>query len=395
MAATLSLPGFVNAHSHAFQRALRGRTEGGDFWAWRDAMLELAAAADARARPPRATSRSTARCSPPATRRSASSTTSGSRRRTRPSRPRPRRASSSCCCSRPTGAAGSSASGRSRRPTTSRSSRRCAATGVRVGLAPHSVRACPRRLARGARPLRRAPRACRCTSTPTSSRARSRSASPSTALRPIELLGRDRLPRPAHDRRPRDARRRARARPARRGGRAGLRLPDDRGEPRRRLRAGRGALRARDRHLHRLGLERAHRPARGAARARGDRAAPTRTPQRRSRSRRLLCFGSDEGAAALGLERWPDVEVDLDAPVARGRRRATSTPRWSSAARQTSSPTNAPASPAQPAKASLAMPPERPSRGELKCDPDGAWRSLVSALVWGTRGPEFKSRRPD
>ena len=39
---SLSLPGFVNAHSHAFQRALRGRTEGGDFWAWRDAMLDLA-----------------------------------------------------------------------------------------------------------------------------------------------------------------------------------------------------------------------------------------------------------------------------------------------------------------------------------------------------------------
>lgn len=36
------LPGFVNAHSHAFQRALRGRTEGEDFWAWRDTMLELA-----------------------------------------------------------------------------------------------------------------------------------------------------------------------------------------------------------------------------------------------------------------------------------------------------------------------------------------------------------------
>jgi len=32
----------VNAHSHAFQRALRGRAEGGDFWAWRDGMLELA-----------------------------------------------------------------------------------------------------------------------------------------------------------------------------------------------------------------------------------------------------------------------------------------------------------------------------------------------------------------
>jgi formimidoylglutamate deiminase len=42
MAETIPLPGFVNAHSHAFQRALRGRTEGGDFWSWRDAMLELA-----------------------------------------------------------------------------------------------------------------------------------------------------------------------------------------------------------------------------------------------------------------------------------------------------------------------------------------------------------------
>jgi formimidoylglutamate deiminase len=33
------LPGFVNAHCHAFQRALRGRAEGDDFWAWRDVML--------------------------------------------------------------------------------------------------------------------------------------------------------------------------------------------------------------------------------------------------------------------------------------------------------------------------------------------------------------------
>jgi formimidoylglutamate deiminase len=38
----LALPGFVNAHSHAFQRAMRGRAEGDDFWAWRDVMLELA-----------------------------------------------------------------------------------------------------------------------------------------------------------------------------------------------------------------------------------------------------------------------------------------------------------------------------------------------------------------
>src|SRR5580765_3003410 len=39
MADTLTLPGFVNAHCHAFQRALRGRGEGGDFWAWRELML--------------------------------------------------------------------------------------------------------------------------------------------------------------------------------------------------------------------------------------------------------------------------------------------------------------------------------------------------------------------
>jgi formimidoylglutamate deiminase len=36
---SLALPGFVNAHSHTFQRRLRGRAEGGDFWAWREVML--------------------------------------------------------------------------------------------------------------------------------------------------------------------------------------------------------------------------------------------------------------------------------------------------------------------------------------------------------------------
>ena len=43
MARTLTLPGFVNAHSHGFQRALRGRAAGADFWAWRDTMLAEAA----------------------------------------------------------------------------------------------------------------------------------------------------------------------------------------------------------------------------------------------------------------------------------------------------------------------------------------------------------------
>lgn len=45
VAENFQLPGFVDAHSHAFQRALRGRAEGADFWAWRDEMLALAAEA--------------------------------------------------------------------------------------------------------------------------------------------------------------------------------------------------------------------------------------------------------------------------------------------------------------------------------------------------------------
>jgi formimidoylglutamate deiminase len=39
VAETLPLPGFVDAHCHAFQRSLRGRAGGGDFWAWRELML--------------------------------------------------------------------------------------------------------------------------------------------------------------------------------------------------------------------------------------------------------------------------------------------------------------------------------------------------------------------
>jgi formiminoglutamate deiminase len=40
------LPGLANAHSHAFHRALRGRTHagGGSFWTWREGMYALAAA---------------------------------------------------------------------------------------------------------------------------------------------------------------------------------------------------------------------------------------------------------------------------------------------------------------------------------------------------------------
>src|SRR4051812_6039666 len=38
----MNIPGFVDAHCHAFQRALRGRAGGGDFWAWRDEMIAVA-----------------------------------------------------------------------------------------------------------------------------------------------------------------------------------------------------------------------------------------------------------------------------------------------------------------------------------------------------------------
>ncbi len=46
------LPGFVNAHSHTFQRLIRGRSEnrgtnGDDFWTWREAMYRAAGAVDA------------------------------------------------------------------------------------------------------------------------------------------------------------------------------------------------------------------------------------------------------------------------------------------------------------------------------------------------------------
>lgn len=40
----LTLPGFANAHSHAFHRALRGRTQAGlgTFWTWRERMYQVA-----------------------------------------------------------------------------------------------------------------------------------------------------------------------------------------------------------------------------------------------------------------------------------------------------------------------------------------------------------------
>jgi formiminoglutamate deiminase len=46
--AGLTVPGLANGHSHAFHRALRGRTQRGrgDFWSWREQMYRLAATLD-------------------------------------------------------------------------------------------------------------------------------------------------------------------------------------------------------------------------------------------------------------------------------------------------------------------------------------------------------------
>ena len=48
----LYLPGFINAHSHAFQRGLRGRGEtfprgSNSFWGWREEMYRLVNEVDA------------------------------------------------------------------------------------------------------------------------------------------------------------------------------------------------------------------------------------------------------------------------------------------------------------------------------------------------------------
>src|SRR6188474_365297 len=274
MAEGLSLPGFVNAHSHAFQRALRGRTEGDDFWGWRDAMMALAA--EVTVEQVRAGYVDVYR-----EMLGAGYTAVGEFHYLGLAE-----AHAAVEAATEAGielvlllsAYGRGGIERFRQASVAEYLSQLEAvreTGARVGLAPHSVRACPRdwleelgRCAAAARARRRAA-------------TRDRGV-PGRARRPAGRAARGhRLPGAAHDRRARDPCRRSRARPAGRRERARLCLPDHGGEPRRRLRAGASALRARSRHVHWVGLERADRPARGAARTGGDCKTEHRETQRR------------------------------------------------------------------------------------------------------------------
>ena len=136
---------------------------------------------DARLGPGRSTPTSTARCAPPATRPSASSTTSAPPRRSPPPRRQPTAGIAIVLLHVAYERGGLD---RMRQPSVAaylEEVESLRAAGIAVGVAPHSVRACSRALARGDRRLRARASGCHSTSTPTSSRARSRSASRSTA----------------------------------------------------------------------------------------------------------------------------------------------------------------------------------------------------------------------
>ena len=94
-------------------------------------------------------------------------------------------------------------------------------------------------------------------------------------------------------------------------------MPDDRGRPCRRLPA-RGADRA-SRHPALIGSDsnvridplEELRELEGIARRQTGKRGVFSTE-------RLLCFGADEGARSLGLESWPEIEVDLAHESLRG-----------------------------------------------------------------------------
>ena len=273
--ATLRIPGFANAHSHAFQRALRGRVERvdpahphDDFWTWREAMYAAANAVD-----PDGCYEVARRLygemvaagytvvgefhyphhqpgGTPYPDRNAMAKALRCRRQRRRHRDRAAdvrlRPGGRGAAARGAASGGSATHGR-RVPVAG------GGAGRRVPRRPGAAqrpRAAPR-LAGGDRRLRARPAGWSCTSTPTSSGARSTSAWPSTACDRSSCSADIGLLTDADDGRARDARDRPRARPA--GGRRldGVRVPDHRGEPGRRLPARPPAAGAGDPGVHR------------------------------------------------------------------------------------------------------------------------------------------------
>ena len=268
-----------------------------------------------------------ARCCARATPPSASSTISASTRRWRRSmRPaRPGSSSSSCYAAYARG-------GIERFRQESRAEylgqvERVRETGARVGVAPHSVRACPAdwleeigryAAAEGAAAARPRLRAA----------ARGRGV-PRRARRPPDRAARPR--RAASGRtRPSSTRRMPTApsstcSPAR--ARASASCPTTEANlgdgflPVERL------LTRGDRPLHRLRLERAHRPTRGAARAGGHRATAVRAPQRRGRSRRCSASAPTRARSRSGSTTGRRSRPTSPTPRCAASRRPTSSAR--------------------------------------------------------------------
>ena len=301
----LTLPGLRDAHSHAFQRALRGRAAGGDFWAWREAMLAEAARQTPEPSVRYGTRTSTASCAPPGYTavgefhylgRPRRARRRGSRGRGR-DRVRP---------------ASTSAYARGGLPRMRQASvadyleqvEALRGEGIAVGLAPHSVRACPRdwleEIGRYAErePLPLHVHACE----------QPREIEECLAehgCRPIELLARHRLPRRADDRRPRDHADGGELDLLASHGADDLRLPDDRGRSRRRLRPRRPAPSSRRSRS-------ASAPTRTCGSTRFEELRELEGIARRQSGRRgvfpteaLLEIGSASGGRALGLADWP------------------------------------------------------------------------------------------
>ena len=201
-----------------------------DFWTWREAMYRLAGALDPDAMrdvAPAASTREMARrrlrrrrrvpLRPPPARRHAvrrAERAGDRRRRGRASTPACEIVLLPAAYHRdgwdggdrpPSPASAASATPTSRR--SSRASTRCApgrrARGRHVGVAAHSVRAVPARLARGDRRATPTTTASSATSTRTSSARELEECRAEHGCSPIELLRPHRLPRPAHERRPR------------------------------------------------------------------------------------------------------------------------------------------------------------------------------------------------